>query len=342
MKMPVIRSKEDIANPLQKSALNKKGLCDYVVNIASGCLHGCTFCYVPSTPAIRTKSREFISKGVGDPQMDWGSYLFLREDVPRKLREKLHRQRSWHETPSGQGVVLLCSGTDPYQNKEAAKITRDAVECLLEKGKRVRILTRSPLWVKDISLLNHKDVTIGMSFPYSDDFLSRQIEPHAPPPSDRLKALVKGKEAGCRVYVAMAPTPPQISYSDFCSHLNIIKKIQPEVIFWEPINARGTNGKRMVAAGLSFAKSIMERKAWASYFMRQWLDVERAADKENCLDLLHIWPDRELTGFVDQKILDYWWYKPTPENWGGKLDINPSNPPRPVLVSQLEIDSLSS
>ncbi len=30
---------ETIINPIQRSNLNKKGLCDYVINIASGCLH---------------------------------------------------------------------------------------------------------------------------------------------------------------------------------------------------------------------------------------------------------------------------------------------------------------
>ncbi|MGD1715618.1 hypothetical protein [Dapis sp. BLCC M172] len=45
--MSIIKGSEKIVNPLQESALKKKGLCDYVINIASGCLHGCTFCLAP-------------------------------------------------------------------------------------------------------------------------------------------------------------------------------------------------------------------------------------------------------------------------------------------------------
>jgi len=67
----MITGTETIVNPLQKSALNKKSLCDYVVNIASGCLHGCTFCYVPSTPSIRTQQKRLHQKGVDNPQLDW-------------------------------------------------------------------------------------------------------------------------------------------------------------------------------------------------------------------------------------------------------------------------------
>ena len=35
---------------LSESALSDHGVCDYVVNVATGCRHGCAFCYVPSTP----------------------------------------------------------------------------------------------------------------------------------------------------------------------------------------------------------------------------------------------------------------------------------------------------
>ena len=334
--MPLIQGVEPILNPLQKSALNKKSLCDYVVNVASGCLHGCTFCYVPSTPAIRTRQSALLDQGVTDPQMDWGQYLFIREEVSSRLRDKLSRQRSWHETPSGRGVVLLCSGTDPYQNKKAAKVTREAVQALLDYGKKVRILTRSPLWINDLDLLIHPDVTVGMSIPYLEDALSRKIEPKAPSPSSRLKALFQGKEAGCRIYIAMAPTHPGMDYLEFKQDLQVLKKLEPEVIFWEPINARGTNGKRMLEAGLIFAKSIMTREPWAKCFIKQWMAVERAAEDINILDLLHIWPDRELVNFVPQSILEYWWYRPTLEKWAGIDQGVDFSFPRPRLQQLFE------
>ena len=333
--MSLIQGTESIINPLQKSALNKKSLCDYVINVASGCLHGCTFCYVPSTPAIRTRQADFVKQGVSDPQMDWGKYLFIREEVPSKLREKLSRQRSWYETPSGRGVVLLCSGTDPYQNSRVAEVTRKTVQVLLEYGKQVRILTRSPLWINDLDILIHPDVTVGMSIPYLEDALSRQVEPQSPLPSSRLKALVQGKEAGCRIYVAMAPTHPNMGYSEFKQYLQILKQVEPEVIFWEPINARGTNGKRMIEAGLTFAQSVMDHKSWAQCFIKQWIAVERAAEDLGILNLLHIWPDRELASFVTHSTLEYWWYRSTPEMWQGVNEEMSSNSSRPKMSQQL-------
>lgn len=299
--MSIAKGTENIVNPLQESALNKKGLCDYVINIASGCLHGCTFCYVPSTPAIRTRQKQLQSQGVSDPQQDWGKYLFVREEVPEKLEEILSRKKSWRTTEAGKGVTLLCSGTDPYQNQATASVTRQTVKVLLKYNKRVRILTRGLLWVNDLDILRHPNVTVGMSLPNLEDSFSRQIEPQAPPPSERYKALEKGFKAECRLYIAAAPTPPYMEREHFKKHLDELMKLDPEVIFWEPINARGTNGKRMLAAGLDFTKSVMSKNSWAEYFVRQWEAIEEAADEIGCKERLHIWPDKELKGYVDLK-----------------------------------------
>ena len=150
--MPPIIGTEKILSPLQRSSLNKKGLCDYVVNVASGCLHGCTFCYVPSTPTIRTRQPHFHENGIQNPQMDWGQYLLIRDQLPIQLDEQVRRKRTWKVTESGKGVVLLCSGTDPYQNLRVSKIARQSIQALTNHGKRVRILTRSPLYLNDLDL----------------------------------------------------------------------------------------------------------------------------------------------------------------------------------------------
>ncbi len=313
--MDTVRGTETVASPLQESALRKKGLCDYVINVASGCLHGCTFCYVPSTPVIRTRQAQLALKGVDNPQMDWGKYLFVREGIAEQLEEILRRKRTWKTTESGQGVVMLCSGTDPYQNHQTAKITRQVVEVLLKYDKRVRILTRSPLWINDIDILRSPNVTVGMSLPMIDDEFSRKIEPAAPLPSDRYKAMMKGYEAGIKLYVAIAPTPPTMKLQDFQNLLQQVMKFEPEVIFWEPINARGTNGKRMIEAGLDFVQSVTNRDSWAENFIQQWQDIEKAAKNIGCKDLLHIWVDPELRGFVDDASLDYWLFRKTIEDW---------------------------
>lgn len=302
--MPNIIATEEIASPLQQSELSKKSLCDYVINVASGCLHRCTFCYVPSTPAIRTRANNLKERGVNNPQLDWGTYLFVRQDVPEKVEATLKHKRSWNHSPGGQGVVLLCSGTDPYQNKATAEVTRETIKVLLKHNKRVRILTRSPLWVSDLDILVHPNVTVGMSLPHLDDELSRQIEPGAPRPSDRLLALKKGKAAGCRVFVAIAPTVP--TNNEFHQYFDSILSLSPEVMFWEPINARGTNGARMKEAGIEWVEQISTGKLWAANFMNQWHELEAAALEMGCLNLIHPWFDPNLKTYIPA---EDWWMK---------------------------------
>ncbi len=313
--MSIIKGSEAIKQPLSESALNKKGLCDYVINVATGCTFGCTFCLVPSTPMVRMKTESLVAMGVTDPLLDWGNYLLIRDDLPKALENQLSHMRSWRETPAGRGVVLLCIGTDPYQNAQTAKLTREAVQTLLRYGKRVRILTRSPLWTQDLDILVNPLVTVGMSIPHGDDQLSRQMEPHAPLPSDRFQAMQKGFAAGCRLFVAMAPTPPTMSAQVMEAHLTKLLSWNPEVIFWEPINRRGTNLVRMTAAGIEWVDTLKDRSAWAEYFLQQWYELEQLRWRLRLGDRLHIWTDTGLQNFVDQAALERWWYRPTPELW---------------------------
>ncbi|WP_198525210.1 hypothetical protein [Kamptonema formosum] len=76
-----------------------------------------------------------------------------------------------------------------------------------------------------------------------------------------------------------------------------------------------TNGKQMVAAGLNFASSVMSKSSWAECFLQQWEDIEAAARELGCYDRLHIWPDPELRGYVDEAKVENWLYKQTVEKW---------------------------
>lgn len=302
---------EEIKQPLQETNLWKKYLGDYVINVASGCLHGCSFCYVPSTPAIRARETHLQERGVEDPQ-DWGSYLIIRDNAPEKLEKILSGKRSWKESYQGRGVVLLCSGTDPYQNNRVANITRQCIEILLSYNKRVRILTRSPLFLNDLDLLANTLVTTGVSIPTLDDAFCRTVEMKAPRPSDRYRAIAKASEAGCRVYIAMAPTPPFYTQTDFSHLLTQFLKVNPEVIFWEPINLRGGNVERM--SHLPWAEEIRCSQTWAKNFFSSWSDLKVAAQELNCLDLIMPWFDPDLKNFNPPAGID-WNPKQTPEQW---------------------------
>lgn len=288
---------------LSDSNLNHKSLCDYVINVATGCAHGCKFCYVPGTPNITTREEMLQEKtGIKDGQRDWGRYLLYRDDLPERLSQKLDRKQEWNSTDRGRGVVMLSSGTDCYQDRRTAQITRGCVSELVKREIPVRILTRSPAVCRDDDLYSKYShlVTVGSSIPSLDDEMVNSIEVNAPPPSTRLKALQELSDAGARVYVSMSPTYPTQNKEDIRNLLEEFKRIGAEVVFHEPINPRGGNFKMTIDAAekagqMDLAEelsSIRSRDNWVDYSLKHLRWVENLGEEVG-IDV-HLWPDRQL------------------------------------------------
>jgi len=288
---------------LSSSALHHKNLCNYVINVATGCTHGCKFCYVPSTPNIKMRGDMLEEKaGVQDGQEEWGSYLLYRDDLPERLHQKLDRKRTWDQTEDGRGVVMISSGTDCYQDRRAAQITRETVIELVRHGKPVRILTRSPAVARDIDVFQAADglVTVGSSIPCLNDELVRAIEPGAPTPTARLNALEEISNADVPVYVSMSPTYPTQGREDLRDLLKTFKeRLDPDVVFHEPINPRGGNFEMTVQAARDAGQDeladelakLRDRDYWVEYSKDQLTAVEELGEE---LDVpVHLWPDKE-------------------------------------------------
>lgn len=300
------RNTDPTKTVLSQSKLYEKSLCDYVINVATGCRHGCKFCYVPSTPAVDSRE-EMLSKkaGVEDAQRDWGSYLLYRDDLPERLHEGLQDNpwEEWEKTDRGRGVVMLSSGTDCYQDRRAAQITRGCIQELVEHGAPVRILTRSPNVTRDIDLFKEYSdlITVGMSIPSFDTSLVNAIEPNAPPPMARWEALDQMYRNGIRHFVSFSPTYPIMNREDIYDALNWFRALNPEVVFHEPINPRGEN-LRMIAdvlheigyesAAVEFER-LLQHDIWVRYATDHIKLVRDVAAQFGDIDI-HTWPDQTL------------------------------------------------
>ncbi len=292
---------------LSKSHLHTKSLCDHVVNVATGCRHGCEFCYVPTTPAIDNRDEMLADQAnVDDPQGDWGSYLLYRDDLPERLARVLEdRDPSERKhTDRGRGIVMLSSGTDCYQDRRAAQITRGVVAVLTTHDIPVRILTRSPAVVRDIDLFQAASdhITVGSSIPSFEAPLVNAIEPNAPPPMKRWEALDRLQQAGVPVFVSMSPTYPTMSKEDFHELLSYFRALGEIVVFHEPINPRGKNFQQCLEAASNagyeeVTKELRrmrdDRQYWVEYALEQLNTVQQVAQRFNGLQV-HSWPDDEL------------------------------------------------
>ncbi len=300
-----VRTGEDPTKAiLSESGLNSKHLCDYVVNVATGCRHGCKFCYVPSTPNIRTRPDMLKEQvDVDNGQKEWGNYVLYRDGLGDRLDEHIARKRTWRETRRGQGVVGISFSTDCYMDGRAGGITRNVVKAVTSHERYARVLTRNPiLALQDLDVFKDAGeyVTIGSSIPCMDQDQVGAIETSAPAPEHRLRGLKKFNEYGVQTFVSMSPTYPTQNKDALREQLERVSECDPAVVFHEPINPRGGNfdmtvqaardaGEEELAAQLD---NLRDREQWVEYATNHLRWVQEIG-RELGLPI-HLWTDKQL------------------------------------------------
>lgn len=330
---------------LSESGLSSKHLCDYVINVATGCRHGCKFCYVPSTPAVRTRP-DMLKKhaDVDNAQQEWGEYVLYRDDLPQRLDQHLERKRTWKKTEFGCGIVGISFATDCYMDGRAGEITRGVVETLANHDRFSRVLTRNPiLALQDLDIFIEAGdyVTVGSSIPSLNQDMVGAIEPNAPAPGHRLRGLKEFNEYGVQTFISMSPTYPTQDKDDLRKQLQRFAECEPAVIFHEPINPRGANfdmtvqaaneaGQKDLAKELS---KLRERSNWAEYAVSHFKWVQELGNELNLP--VHLWPDQQLLKCVEPAEAEWlkkWRQRQSPEPFGERPSPNSTPPQSPSLT----------
>src|SRR5438270_10020206 len=113
--------------------------------------------------------------------------------------------------------IVIGTATDPYQPAERRfRVTRGILEVLSEHpGLSVVIITKSPLITRDIDLLSRinrvSDLSVHISLITLNRDLARRIEPRAPTPESRVRALERLREAGIDAGINCMPVLPGIT-----------------------------------------------------------------------------------------------------------------------------------
>jgi DNA repair photolyase len=185
-----------------RSALNRvKGMpFGWSLNPYSGCVHRCTFCYV----------RAFEQRADRPSDDRYGRSIRVKVNVAEVLARELRRASWTRET------VAIGAATDPYQPAEGRyRLTRACIEALGRSGTPFGIITRGPLIIRDLDVLQEAarraDVSVTFSVPTLDREVWRTTEPGTAPPRQRLRALTRLVDAGVRASVGMAPILPGLS-----------------------------------------------------------------------------------------------------------------------------------
>jgi DNA repair photolyase len=155
------------------------------LNPYTGCDHACVYCYASS----------YIPKFFNcRPKKDL---------IPRLKREAAKLKGE---------LISISNSSDPYPNLEAKTgLTRKCLEALSRHDCKIQIVTKSNLVVRDIDLLKKIPSMVTLTITTDNDNISRILEPHAPSPSERIKAAQILIEKGIPVSIRVDPIIPFVN-----------------------------------------------------------------------------------------------------------------------------------
>ena len=184
-----------------KGALNRvKGMpFDWSLNPYLGCAHACIYCFA------RAYHARYRERDVGEA---FDRNIEVRINFVDRLQTELRRRP--------EGSVAIGTATDPYQPIEGKyRLTRGCLEALVDFPMPTSIITKGPLVVRDIDVLQRldakTDLTVFFSVPCVDEDVVRRTDPGTAPPRQRLRALRMLREAGIDAGVLCMPVLPGIT-----------------------------------------------------------------------------------------------------------------------------------
>lgn len=229
--LPVIGEQKDIRyyGTRARSVLNGTdvtGMGFWSINPYVGCAFGCAYCYaryahryviersVTAHPEQKQLREAFESL---PPWLAFERQIFVKENAAEVLRRTLRHGSDKHlNLLKGEGIGIG-TATDPYQPAERRfRVTRGILEVLAEHtGLRIWIITKSPLVTRDLDLLRriarHNAISVHLSLITVDRELARRLEPRAPTPDARLRALARLRDHGIDAGINVMPVLPGIT-----------------------------------------------------------------------------------------------------------------------------------
>ncbi len=161
----------------------------YALNIYIGCSYRCKYCYAPHT-LQRTEENYF-----GKPEP--------RKDILRLLEKDLKKNVYTEQ-------VLLSFVGDVYcDNADNSETTREVLKLLNEYQVPVAVLSKGgSKMLKDLDVFKSfgDRITVGTTLTFLDNDKSREWEPYASLPEERLFALKTLHENGIKTFASFEPT----------------------------------------------------------------------------------------------------------------------------------------
>ncbi|HKW77381.1 MAG TPA: radical SAM protein [Terriglobales bacterium] len=174
----------------------------WMINPYRGCEFACKYCYARYT-------HEFMELRDG---LDFERKIYVKQHSAWLLRQEL-------KNVAADESIAIGTATDPYQPAERKfEITRSLMEEFTRhSGLKISIVSKSDLILRDLELLRtvagRNQLTVCITVTTMNTDLARILEPRAPRPDLRMRAVRKLVNAGVRAGVNCAPVLPGITDS---------------------------------------------------------------------------------------------------------------------------------
>ena len=229
--LPVIGEQKDISyyGSVARGVLNGPdvtGMGFWSINPYVGCAFGCAYCYaryahryvVERSATAHPEHAQLQHDATAlPPWLAFERRIFVKENAAEVLRRTLRQGSARHLALLGEESIVIGTATDPYQPAERRfRVTRSILEVLAEHpGLSIVIITKSPLVTRDVDVLQriarHSEITVHLSLITLDRTLARRLEPRAPTPEARVRALVRLRAHGIDVGINVMPVLPGIT-----------------------------------------------------------------------------------------------------------------------------------
>jgi len=226
--LPLLGEQKDIRYYASnaRSVLNgpaTTGMGFWSINPFVGCAFGCAYCYAryahryvaERVAASQAADRFTADAGELPPWLAFERRILVKREAGAIVRRELRRPARYEALQ--RETVVIGTATDPYQPAERRfRVTRGVLEVLAEqRGMSVTIITKSPLVTRDVDLLSRinerSELSVHVSLITVDRELARRLEPRAPTPEARLRAIARLRSHGIEVGVNCMPVLPGIT-----------------------------------------------------------------------------------------------------------------------------------
>jgi DNA repair photolyase len=151
----------------------------YSFNPYTGCSHRCIYCYATYIPNF---------------------YLV------RRKKNLIQRVKKDLEKIPKNSIISISNSSDPYLiEEEKYQDFKNCLQVFKNYDLRILIITKSDLILRDLDLLRELRVAATFTITSLDPKIYKKLEPFAPPPEKRLKAIEKLSKFGIKTGLRLDP-----------------------------------------------------------------------------------------------------------------------------------------